>query len=91
MSNRTLLNKVRKLKELETQQKELDKAMAAIKAEIQKEMDSQNTEQMTAGDYIIRWTKVVSNRFNSKAFALSHKRLYNQYTNAVESRRFTIA
>lgn len=38
MSERTLLNKVRKLKELESQQKELEKQIAAVQAEIKVEI-----------------------------------------------------
>lgn len=41
MSERTLLNKVKKLNELEAQQKELEKQISAVQAEIKAEMTRQ--------------------------------------------------
>ena len=44
----------------------------AIREAIKEEMVRQNAEELTAGAYILRYTSVVSNRFDSATF----KRLY---------------
>lgn len=88
MSERMILNRIKKLKELEEQKKELEKQIADLQQDIKNEM--KDAEQLTAGDYIVKWTKVMSNRFDSKSFSNDHKRLYSQYIKAAESRRFSI-
>ena len=90
MSERTLLNKVRKLKELEQQKKEIEKQIEQAQQEIKNEMSNKGTEEMTAGDYIIRWTSLVRNSFDSKSFKEKHPRLYNQFMKSSESKRFSI-
>lgn len=89
MTERTLQAKVRKIKELEAQQKSLEKQISSLKADIQDEM--KDREQLQAGEYLVRWTRVVSNKFDSKAFQSEHSRLFKNYVKEVESRRFTIA
>lgn len=89
MTERTLQTKIKKIKELEMQQKNLEKQISSLKADIQEEM--KDREQLQAGAYLIRWTRVVSNKFDSKAFQSEHSRLYKKYVKEVESRRFAIA
>lgn len=91
MSERKLLNRVKKLKELEIQKKAIEDQMEALKAEIQADMEAKGLEEQAAGDWIVRWTKVVTKRFDSKAFKKEHESLYDQYMKQTESRRFSIA
>jgi len=90
MSKKTLLAKIEELKELEAQKKALDANINTIKAEIQKDMDKKNVEEMNIGEHIVRWTKYISNKFDSKAFKANHKRLHSQYLVETEARRFTV-
>ena len=80
MTERMIVNRVRKLKELEAQQTE-------IKADMQRK----ELEEQRAGDYMVRFTTVISNRFDGKAFKADHAKLYDQYMRTTESRRFSIA
>ncbi|MBS6396489.1 MAG: hypothetical protein KH452_05000 [Clostridiales bacterium] len=91
MTERMLQNRIRKLKELEEQQKELEKQIEELKAEIKDDMEEKGVEQQIAGDYLIRWTMVFSNRFDSKTFQKEHESLYSQYLKQTTSRRFSIA
>lgn len=50
-----------------------------------------STNEMTVDVYKIRWTKVLSNRFDSSAFKKAMPELHAQFTKQTESRRFTIA
>ena len=72
MSERTLLKKVKTLKELEAQKKALEKQVAAVQEEIKKEMEARGSEEAEIGDWIVRFKSVMSNKFNSKAFAADH-------------------
>lgn len=90
MSEKTLLRKVNKLKELEAQKNELEKQMDEIKNEIKEEMKSRGTEEVAVGDWMVRFKAVLSSRFDSKAFALSHPRLYQKYMIPSQTMRFTV-
>jgi predicted phage-related endonuclease len=48
-------------------------------------------EELPAGQYIARFTTVLSNRFDSTTFKREHADLYKQYTRQSTSRRFSIA
>lgn len=91
MTERQLQNRVKKLKALEEQQKELENQINTLKDEIKADMQAKNLEQQQAGDFLIRWTKVLGSRFDSKTFQREHEGLYNQYLKQTESRRFSVA
>ena len=63
----------------------------AMMEEIKAEMAARNTEELTAGNFIVRWTSVLSNRFDSTAFKKVMPDVYKAYTKQVSSRRFTIS
>ena len=48
-------------------------------------------EELIAGHYIVRYTSVLSNRFDSTSFKKVLPDLYKAYTKQVSSRRFTIS
>ena len=54
-------------------------------------MDAHDLEEMIAGQYIIRYTSVLSNRFDSTAFKRVMPEIYKAYTKQVFSRRFSIS
>lgn len=90
MSSVEMVSKVEQLKELEALIREAEKEVEALKDEIKAEMVKQDTEEMTAGRYVVRWTNVVSNRFDSTAFKREMSDLYGRYVRVTESRRFSI-
>ena len=79
MTQRTLTNRVNKLKGLEEQYKALEKQIEELKAGIKTDMESKGLEEQAAGDYIVRFTTMVSNRFDSKAFKGAYGELYSRY------------
>ncbi len=91
MSNNELVKKIEELKEWEAILEEATAAAEAIKDEIKAEMLSQETEELNCGAYIVRWTSVLSNRFDSTAFKKVYADLYKEYTKQVTSKRFSIA
>jgi predicted phage-related endonuclease len=90
MSNAELINKITELKELEALIREAETEAEALKEEIKKELTEQNKEEMIVGRYVIRWTVVSTDRFDSKAFKLKHPDIYDMYIKNTISRRFSI-
>ncbi len=91
MSTKEMVLKVEKLKELEELLEEVKAEAESVRDEIKQEMMAQDTEELEAGQYIIRWTSVLSNRFDTTAFKKVMPEVYKAYTKQVASRRFTIA
>ena len=56
-----------------------------------KKMCATSWQDFLAGQYIIRYTAVLSNRFDTTAFKKVMPEIYNAYTKQVSSRRFTIS
>lgn len=63
----------------------------AIREEIKEEMIRQDTEELVAGAYIVRFTSVISNRFDSTTFKRLYADLYKDFTKPVSSRRFSVS
>ena len=91
MSTKEMTAKIEELKELEALLEEVKAEAEAIRDEIKQQMIAEETEELTAGQYIVRWTSVLSNRFDTTAFKKVMPELYKAYTKQVSSRRFSIA
>ena len=91
MSKNELITKIELLGEYETMMEELKAEAESIRDLIKAEMMQQDTEEMVVGQYIVRWTSVLSNRFDATAFKKVMPDVYKAYTKQVASRRFTIA
>ncbi len=91
MSTTEITSKIEALKELEALIEEAKAAAEALRDEIKTEMLNRNTEEMEAGQYIVRWTPVLSQRFDSTAFKKVMPDIYKSFTKQVSSRRFSIA
>lgn len=63
----------------------------AIRDTIKEEMARQETEELVAGSYIVRYTSVISNRFDSTTFKRMYADLYKDFTKQVSSRRFSVS
>ena len=91
MSKMELLAKIELLNKYEAMMEELKSEADKVRDSIKAEMDARNVEELIAGQYIIRWTSVLSNRFDSTSFKKVLPDLYKAYTKQVSSRRFTIS
>ena len=91
MSTNDIVYKIEQLKELEELIEDAQREVEALKDEIKDEMMKRNTEEMSVGKYIIRWTSVLSNRFDTTTFKKIHGELYKAYTKQVSSRRFSVS
>lgn len=91
MSKIELLAKIELLNKYEAMVEEMKAQADTIRNEIKAEMDARELEEMIAGQYIVRYTSVLSNRFDSTAFKKVMPEIYKAYTKQVSSRRFTIS
>ena len=91
MSKIELLAKIELLNKYEAMMEEMKSQADAIRNEIKAEMDTRDLEEMIAGQYIVRYTSVLSNRFDSTAFKRVMPEIYKTYTKQVSSRRFSIS
>ena len=92
MTNEMIIQKVEKIKAIESFVKELEAEAESYKDEIKALMNSEAAETLTAGDYIIRWTSTLTSRFNTKKFKEDMgEAVYNAYLKQVASKRFSIA
>ena len=91
MSTVEITSKIDALKDLENLIEEAKAEAEALRDEIKAEMLSRNTEEMEAGQYIVRWTSVLTQRFDTTAFKKVMPDVYKAYTKQVSSRRFSIA
>lgn len=63
----------------------------AIRDSIKQEMLDRDTQELVAGAYIVRWTSVLSNRFDTTGFKKVYGDLYKAFTKQVSSKRFSIS
>ena len=78
MSTIEITAKIEALKDLETLIEEAKAEAESLRDEIKAEMLNRDTEELSAGQYIVRYTTVLSNRFDSSGMT---------FLKAVESKR----
>lgn len=91
MSTNQMMSKIETLLYGEKIMQDAKEKAEALRDEIKQEMLNRNTEELTVGQYIIRWTSVLSQRFDATAFKKVMPDIYKAYLKQVSSRRFTIA
>ena len=65
MSKNEIISKIEALNEWEALMEEARAEAEALRDSIKAEMMAQDTEELIAGQYIVRWTSVLSNRFDT--------------------------
>ena len=91
MSTIEITGKIEALKDLESLIEEAKAEAEALRDEIKTEMLNRNTEELEAGQYIVRWTSVLTQRFDTTAFKKVMPDVYKEYTKQISSRRFSNA
>ena len=89
MSKKELISKIEYLQELEGFMDEIKAEADGIRDDIKALMLEEGTEELEAGAYIVRWTAVLSNRFDSTAFKKIYGDLYKAFTKQTSCMKFT--
>lgn len=91
MTKAEMIKKIETLNEYEGMIEELKAEADTIRDSIKAEMLDRETEELEAGKYIVRWTSVLSNRFDTTSFKKIYGELYKAFTKQSASRRFSIS
>lgn len=95
MSNEILTAKIKELQELEQMQAELKAEIESIKDELKSVLIERDTEELVVNAnneiHIIRFTTVLSQRFDSTRLKKKLPEVYTAYLKQVQSKRFSIA
>ncbi len=91
MSINQITSKIESLLEWEKIMAEAREEAEALRDELKQEMMARNTEELTAGQYVVRWTSVLSQRFDATAFKKTMPEVYRSFIKQIASRRFSIA
>ena len=91
MSRNEMITKIEALQEWEAIMEEAKAEAEALRDSIKEQMLEEGTEELEVGTYIIRWTSVLTNRFDTTAFKKEHNDLYKEFTKQIASKRFSIA
>jgi len=90
MSTNTIEKKIAELKELEEMADELKAEIETIKDEPKSVLVEQDVEELVVGTSIIRYTTVLSQRFDSTQLKKKLPEVYTAYLKQVTSKRFSI-
>ena len=91
MSANEITTKIEALRELEELIEEAKVEAESLRDEIKAEMLSRNIEELSVGQFIVRFTSILSNRFDTTGFKRAYGELYKEFTKQTASRRFTIS
>ena len=91
MSTTELTAQIESLRALEELIEEAKVEAETLRDAIKQEMLNRDTEELDAGQYIVRWTSVLSQRFDTTAFKKVMPEVYKAYIKQVSSKRFTIS
>lgn len=91
MSKNEMVAKIEALNEWEAIIADAQAEAEALRDEIKAEMLDRDTEELVAGAYIVRWTSILSNRFDTTGFKKVYGDLYKAFTKQVSSKRFSIS
>lgn len=90
MCTNDINSKVREIRELTRMKEEIEAEIKALQGSIKAEMENRGVHELFTDECKIRWTEVISNRFDTNAFKKTHSDLYNQFTKEAKSMRFSI-
>jgi len=91
MKNAEIRNTVAELQELYAQADILKAEITAREALIKDEMEAREVETLDLGNVIVRFTSILSNRFDTTSFKKQYAELYSMFIKQVASKRFVIA
>ena len=91
MSTIEIQAQIESLRALEELIEEAKAEAETLRDAIKQEMLNRDTEELSAGQYIVRWTSVLSQRFDTTAFKKVMPEVYKAYTKQISSKRFTIS
>lgn len=91
MSKMDMIKKIEELNAWEELMEEAKAEIEAIRDILKAEMLANDVEELAVGKYIVRYTNITSNRFDSSTFKKVMPEIYKAYLKQSISRRFSIS
>lgn len=91
MSRNEMMNLIETMNNYDDLASKVKAKADAIRNLLKEEMERQAVEELICGQYILRYTSVISNRFDSTTFKRLYADLYKDFTKPVSSKRFTVS
>ncbi len=91
MSQNEMMNLIETMNNYDELASKVKAKADAIRATIKEQMERQAVEELICGPYIVRYSTVLSNRFDATTFKRLYADLYKDFTKQVSSRRFTVS
>ena len=91
MSTTEIQAQIESLRALEELIEEAKTEAETLRDAIKQELLSREVEELSVGQYIVRWTSVLTQRFDTTSFKKVMPEVYKAYTKQISSRRFTIS
>ena len=91
MSTNEMMNLIEAMNNYDELASKVKAKADAIRDTIKEEMERQAVEELICGQYIVRYTNIISNRFDNTTFKRLYADLYKEFTKPVSSRRFSVS
>ena len=91
MSKENLSAKIKELRELQVFIKQLEEEADAVKFEIIKVMQDENTDTIQTDIFTVKYTEYQSTRIDTSAFKKEYPEIAERFTKTNTARRFSIA
>ena len=91
MSAIELTAQIESLRALEELIEEAKAEAETLRDAIKQEMLNRDTEELSAGQYIVRWTTTLTQRLDTTKLKQALPEVYKSYLKQISSRRFTIS
>ena len=91
MSQNEMMNLIETMNNYDELASKVKAKADAIRATIKEQMERQAVEELICGPYIVRYSTVLSNRFDATTFKRLYADLYKDFTKQVSSRRCTVS
>ena len=91
MSKVEIISKIEEIRQLEELIAEASAEAEILRNTIKQQMLLEDTEEMEVGQYMVRYTNILTQRFDTTGFKKAHADLYKSFIKQSASRRFTIS
>ncbi len=91
MSKNEIISKIETLNEWEALMEEARAEAESIKDELKQMMLERGTEELEAGQYIVRYQSITRNNFDSSAFKRTMPDVYKSFIRQTSTKRFSIS
>ena len=91
MTNEKINATVEEIMEYEALLDEVKGIVDGLKDNLKNEMAERKVESLSTDRYTVRWTEVLTSKFNSKEFKKVSENLYTAFLRQTRSRRFSIS